>query len=454
MSSVVHPMRLEADTALCAMTEDGAVVIAALGDGVPPSVDALPNGDQKLRWQAAVVSWPLARPSTGTHTAFVAVFPLPARERDNLRSVSIALPDRTISLALHKPPGGLDAIFKAIADEAGSAFPLVVDGFVEALLGETAGPARVRAAAAMVRLAAHRTGFIEVCGAGEDNEVFLQGWATDLPAGRIRVLAASEPPLLTELSSASYERDDLSGRGKGFAGILQPTPLGDPASLTQILYRGDDGWRAVDIYDQRKMIAARDIPVHLRSLLPRATGPEDVLARLRRMAHRFDGRETVSQLQEPVRLGIDVAVRISGGGMLIAGWLLDPKERVQTVRLRAGSEAIVISDDWTRLMRADVAGAYANDPLFRSLAAGTKPSGFLAFGRLAGGDAEAAHLELDLGDDQPPSFFPLSVSEAPPREALAKLLQSVSAFERSRHDRRATVRADVAFAGSQPAISA
>ena len=264
-----------------------------------------------------------------------------------------------------------------------------------------------------------------MCGASHADEVFVQGWATDLPPGRIRVLAASESPVLTELCSASYERDDLSGRGKGFAGILQPAPLGDPASLAQFLYRGDDGWRAVDIYDQRKMIAARDIPFHLRGLLPRATGPQDVLARLRRTAHRFDGRETVSQLQEPVRLGVDVAVRMSGGAMLIAGWLLDPKDRVQTVRLRSGTEAIVISDDWTRLERADVAGAYANDPLFHSLAASTKPCGFLALGRLTSEETEAAHLELDLGDDRPRSFFPLTISDAPPRKALTKLLQSV-----------------------------
>jgi hypothetical protein len=425
MNVAANPLRLEASAAIYAMTEDGAVVIAALGDGVPPTVDVLPNGDQKLKWQAAVVSWPLARPSTGAHTAFLAVFPLPARERDNLRSVSILLPGRAVSLPLRKPLGGLDTIFKTVAEESGPAFPIVVDGFVEALLGEGAGPARVRAVAAMVRLVARRTGFIEVCGPGQDDEIFIQGWATDLPPGRIRVLVASEPPMLTELASVSYERDDLSGRGKGFAGLLQRGSLSDPASLIQFLYRGDDAWRAVDIYEQRKMITAGDVPVHLRSLLPRATGPEDVLARLRRTAHRFDGQETVSQLQEPVRLGIDVAVHVPGAGILIAGWLLDPKDRVEAVRLRAGSQIVVISNDWTRLTRTDVAGAYANDPLFRNLTANTKLSGFLAFGHITSAQAESAHLELDLGDNRPPSFFPLAVTDAPPREALARLLQSV-----------------------------
>jgi O-antigen biosynthesis protein len=277
----------------------------------------------------------------------------------------------------------------------------------------------------MVRLAARRTGFIEVCGPGQDDEIFVQGWATDLPPGRIRVLVASEPPMLTGLASVSYERDDLSGRGKGFAGLLQHGSLGDPASLTQFLYRGDDAWRAVDIYEHRKIIAAGEVPVHLRSLLPRATGPEDVLARLRRTAHRFDGRETVSQLQEPVRLGIDVAVHVPGAGILISGWLLDPKNRVESLRLHAGPDAVVISNDWTRLARADVAGAYSDDPLFRSLISNAKLSGFLAFGRIPSGDAESAHLELDLGDNRPPAFFPLTLTEASPSEALARLLQAV-----------------------------
>lgn len=427
MSESSSPPRLEPGVAHFAATEDGAIVVVALGDRVPATVDVLPNADPKLRWQAAAVSWPLPRPSAGAPAAFAAVFPLPARERGTLRSVSLLLPGGTLRLALHKSTGGLDAIFRTVADESGSAFPIVADGLVEALLGETAGPARVRAAAALVRLVARRTGFIEVSGATDTEEIFLQGWATDLPAGRLRVLAVSEPPVLAEFSSVTYDRDDLSGRGKGFAGVLRPAPSGDPASLAQILYRGDDGWRAIDLYDRRKTIAAGEIPAHLRSLLPRASGPDDVLARLRRTAHRYDGRETVSQLQEPVRLGIDLAIRIPGGGVLIAGWLLDPKDNVRAVRLRAGEEAVVISDGWTRLARADVAGAYANDPLFRSLSAGAKSAGFLAFGRLAEEESAPAHLELDLGDARPPSFFPLTISEAPPREALAKLLQSVDA---------------------------
>ncbi|MEJ0011732.1 MAG: hypothetical protein WDM94_03710 [Bauldia sp.] len=416
--------RLSPDTGLWAMTEDGAVIMAALGDGVPATVDVFPNDDARLKWQAAAVSWPLAQPSAGHPSAFAAVFPLPARERSALRSVSLVVRGRKIALALQRP-ASLDAIFRVIAAESGSAFGAVVDGLVEGLLGESPSPSRVRAAATLIRLAARRTGFIEVCGVSEGDEIFLQGWASDLPAGRTRIVTAGEPPAIAEFVSASYERDDLGGRGRGFAGIIAPAPLGDPSLLTQIFYRGDEGWRAVDVYNQRKLIAAREIPGHLRSLLPRATAPEDVLIRLRRTAHRFDGRETVSQLQEPVRLGIDVAVAVPGAGILVAGWLLDPKKRVSAVRLHAGPETVVISSDWTRLPRADVAGAYASDPLFRDLAGAGRQSGFLAFAPVAEANAGSAHLELDLGDGNPPSFFPLTFAEAPPREVIGKLLNSI-----------------------------
>ncbi|HVY19758.1 MAG TPA: hypothetical protein VHA70_06710 [Bauldia sp.] len=412
------------DNALWAMTEDGAVIMAALGDGVPPTVDVFPNNDARLRWQAAAIGWPLAQPAAGHPSAFAVVFPLPARERSALRSVSLALPGRKIALALGKP-ASLDIVFRTIAAESGAGFAAVVDGLVEGLLGESPSPARIRAAATLIRLAARHTGFIEVCGISEGEEMFLQGWASDLPAGRTRILTVGEPPAIAELAAASYDRDDLGSRGHGFAGIVAPAPLGDPSLLTQILYRGEEGWRAIEVYNQRKLIAAREIPGHLRSLMPRATAPEDVLIRLRRTAHRFDGRETVSQLQEPVRLGIDLAVALPGSGILVAGWLLDPRNRVRAVRLHTGAESVVISNDWTRLPRADVAGAYAGDPLFRELTASAKQSGFLAFAGIAGVNPGPAHLELDLGGGNPPSFFPLTFAEAPPREVIGKLLSSI-----------------------------
>jgi hypothetical protein len=424
MSDQADIPRLAADSAFWAMTEDGAVIVAALGDGVPAAVDVLPNDDPRLKWRAAAVSWASAQPSAGHHSGFAAVFPLPARERGNLRSVSLALPGRRIALTLPKP-ASLDAVFRIIAAESGSAFGAVVDGLVEGLLGDSPSPSRVRAATALIRLAARRTGFIEICGVSEGDEIFLQGWASDLPAGRTRVVTAGEPPAIAELAAASYERDDLGGRGRGFAGIIAPAPVGDPSLLTQMLYRGDDGWRAIDIYNQRKLIVAREIPGHLRSLLPRIAAPEDVLMRLRRTAHRFDGRETVSQLQEPVRLGIDVAVAVPGAGILVAGWLLDPRGRVSTVRLHAGPEIVAISSDWTRMPRADVAGAYASDPLFRDLAGAGRQSGFLAFASVNDANVRSAHLELDLGEGSPPSFFPLTLADAPPREVIGKLLASI-----------------------------
>lgn len=424
MMDVADMPRLAPNVALWAMTEDGAVIMTALGGGVPSTADFLPNGEARLRWQASTVSWAVTRPTGGSPSAFAAVFPLPARERGSLRSISVVTSGKSLAFALGKPTS-LDGLFRIMAAEAGVAFGSIVDGLVEGLLGDTPSPARIRAAMSLIRLAARRTGFIEVCGVSEGEELFVQGWAGDLPSGRTRVLVAGEPPALAELSAASYERDDLGGRGQGFAGLIAPAPIGDPTLLTHLFYRGEDGWRAIDVYDKRKVLAARDIPGHLRSLLPRAAAPEDVLIRLRRAAHRFDGRETVSQLQEPVRLGIDAAVAVPGAGILVAGWLLDPRSRVRAVRLHAGAEPIVISEDWTRLPRADVSGAYANDPLFTGLAATAKRSGFLAFARVTNAREEPAHLELDLGDGNPPSFFPLTLAQSPAREVIGKLLKSV-----------------------------
>lgn len=426
MSTESASVRLSREVGLLAMLEDGAFLVAALGDGIPDTVEVLPNRDPKLAWKAAAVSWPLARAADGVRSGFVAVFPLPARERANLRSLALRLPNgKAIDMPLRRHPGGLDAIFTIVADEAGSAFGRVVDGLVEALLSDGGGPARARAANTLVRIAAKPTGYIEIVGAPAEEEIFVQGWAADLPAGHIRVLAAGDPPLAAELSCATYERQDLAGRGRGFAGILEPAPLPDIDSLRGLFFRADDGWRSLDIYERRTAIRARDIPAHLRGVLPQMVAPQDTLARLRRTAHRFDGRETVSQVQEPVRLGIDLAVEAKGSGILVAGWLLDPKDRVREVRLCAGAESAVISGDWTRVARNDVAGAFASDPLFRGLAGDGRPAGFIAFApRMTEVEGET-RIELDLGEGEPTCFFPITPSRAPLTQALARLLASI-----------------------------
>ncbi len=413
---------LATGAALAAMLEDGTFVVAALADDVPEIVEILPNGDAGLAWKAAAISWPLARPAQGARSGFVTVFPLPAQAREAFRTVEMRLNGHSLNLPLTLARGGADGLFKILAEEAGGAFATLVDSLVEVLLSEGVETARTRALVGLVRVAAKRAGVVEVIGATGGEALFIQGWATDLKADRHRVLAACEPPQIADFSCASYARRDVDGRGAGFAGVFEAALPDDGSSLRQLYYRATEGWRALELYERRTTLSTRELPAHIRGLLPQANGPQDVLARLRALANRFDGRETVSQLSEPVRIGVDVALRAEGGGLLVAGWLLDPKRRVQAVRVCAGGEAVAIDGDWSRMARPDVTNAFANDPLFQGLPLARAPSGFIAFAPRVGG--EDAYIEIDLGAGEP-SYFPLTVSTDAPRKTLARLIASV-----------------------------
>jgi hypothetical protein len=418
-------LRLSADVGLLAMLEDGSFLLAALGDGVPDTVEVRPNGDARLAWNAAAVSWPLIGATEYASSGFVVLFPLPARERAGLQSIMLRTPHAAIALDLPRAPCSLDTLFAVVAAEAGPSYGKVVDGLVEILLAAEAGPARARAAAKLLATAAKSTGYIEIVGAATREEFFVQGWATDLAAGATPVLAVGDPPVAAQLACATFERQDLAGRGRGFAGVIDPAPFAEPESLKHLFFRADDGWRKVEIYERRTSLGTRDVPGHLRALLAQAVAPPDTMARLRRTAHRFDGRETVSQAREPVRLGIDLAVSAPGSGILVAGWLLDPHDSVRAVRLCAGVESVVISADWTRLPRDDVANAFASDPNFRGFVTGRPLAGFVAFApRVSAVDGET-RLELDLGDGEPFCYFPIEVSRAPLDDALANLLAAV-----------------------------
>lgn len=425
MTTQPTDLRLAPGVGLAAMLEDGAFLIAAIGDGVPDTVEVRPNGDPALAWSAVSVSWPLIRSADGPRSGFVAIFPLPARERANLKTVTVGAAGRPIALALQRPLAGIDAVFAAIAAEAGPSYARVVDGLVEILLAGDAGPARARAAARLLATAARPTGYVEIVGAASGDEVFVQGWASELVAGRTRILAVGDPPIASELVCATYERQDVSGRGRGFAGIVEPAPAGDPDALKHLYFRAEDGWCRIELYDRRNALAPRDVPAHLRALLDRASAPQDAMARLRRVAHRFDGRETVSQARDPVRLGIDLAVAAPGGGILVAGWLLDPRNSVHTVRLCAGNASAVVSDDWTRLPRPDVADAFAAEPQFRAFVAGRPLSGFLAYAPGIEAVEGETRLELDFGGGEPPAYFPIEISRAPLHDALAGLLAAI-----------------------------
>ncbi|HQS08092.1 MAG: hypothetical protein B7Y12_22045 [Rhizobiales bacterium 24-66-13] len=414
---------LDGETALVAAVDEGLALIAGTGE-LPASVQALLNGDPSTSTQAATVGWRRPDAPGDVRSGFVALVPLAALGRGRLSSILFRRPGQPARYALARRPLPLEAVLQAVAEDAGPSAAGVVDGIVEALLAGKPTTRRLLAVAAMAQAVARADGFVEVMGPGEDGVIFLQGWTADLVPGRARVIAIGADVALAELDSASFPREDLAGRSRGFAGLMAAPETCDVGRLQKILFRARDGWRAISVYERRVHLDPRDVPAHVRAVLPRLTAPTDVLAKVKAAGNRFDGRDTVSELKLPVRLGIDFALAMEGGGILVSGWLLDCEQHVRAVSLKVGREGVRIDENWTRQPRPDVTNAFLADPLFMALDAERHSHGFLAFvPRLAAGSRDLAHLELSLDDAS--AYRPLPLARAAPRQVLARLASAV-----------------------------
>ncbi|WP_341991616.1 hypothetical protein [Azorhizobium sp. AG788] len=414
-----YGLPLDGETALVAAVDEGLALIAGVGD-LPATVQALLNGDPSATAQAAAVCWRRPDAPSEIRSGFAALVPLAALGRGRLTSITFRRAGHPARYALARRPLTMEAVLQAVAEDAGPAAATVVDGIVEALLSGKPTARRLRAVAAMAQAVARPDGFVEVLGANEDGDIFLQGWAADLVPGRARVLAIGAEPALAELDNASFPREDLAGRSRGFAGLMSAQDKLDTGKLQKILFRARDGWRAIAVYERRVVLEIRDVPAHVRAVLPRLTAPTDVLAKLKDAGNRFDGRDTVSELKIPVRLGIDFALMVDGGGVLVSGWLADCEDHVRGVALKVGKAGVRIDEGWTRQPRPDVTRAFLADPLFAALDPNRHAHGFLAFApRVAGSARDAAYLELTL--DSGPAYRPLPLTRAAPRQVLARL---------------------------------
>jgi hypothetical protein len=182
-------------------------------------------------------------------------------------------------------------------------------------MGGRGGTKRVAAALAVLKAGAAADGFVEVTGALDTGEVFLQGWAADLPEDQARVLVSrgGRPP--SGLPGGERAPRRLGDAGRGFAGLLdtgarprtrppssgclpRPERLARPRECTTAAWRS-----APPTYRPTSATCS-----------PAPRPPPRPLRRLRRAADRFDGRDTVSLTRKPVRLGIDMAVEMPAAG--------------------------------------------------------------------------------------------------------------------------------------------
>ncbi|WP_245416253.1 hypothetical protein [Microvirga sp. 17 mud 1-3] len=426
---LADPLSLPTDgeTVIAAPVGEDLLLLAGVTDAMSRSVPVLLNGDPALSMTANVVTWVRKEAPPEACIGFVAVVPVKVAGRVRIRSIVMRRKGQPLRYTLVRRALPLMGLMNIVAVDAESEFPKVADGVAQALVSGRSDPKRVAAALSMLTAAARADGFVEVMGALDTGEILLQGWSSELPLDRSRLIVSHEGLTSGDFAAAKVVRDDLGERGYGFVGVLNTGEATvDLERLQRLFFRGPQGWRTLEIYDRRVRLAPIDVPAHIRDVLPRAAAEAETLALLQKMGARYDGRDTVSSLKEPVRIGMDAVLDLAKGGILVSGWMLDPEQAVREVILHAGKQSARIDGTWTRLARPDVTAAFQHDPAFgHSIDPHRHDHGFLAFvPGLAPGSEDPVYFEIVTGEDTS-AFYPLKPVRASSRRALDRIVAAL-----------------------------
>lgn len=402
---------------------ENAILIMSVCDAIPAKVPVAVDGNPRNRAQTMVLSWRRAGAEAPVATGFLCLAPAPSADRAGSGALLIGRPGRPLRLILAPKPLPLQAFLSELAEDAGQAFPSVVDGLLEVLLSGAPNPRRLRAVSMLLQTVARPGGFVEVMGSLDGDGIFLQGWTSHFSAGRVNLLIAHGGLSSAHLEAGTFDRDDLGEGARGFFGLLEDCRAQHPSELERIYFRGSDGWRALEIYERYVLLEPITVPGHLRDGLQRGTAPQATSDKLRRASQRFDGRDTVCLLAEPVRAGIDAATIVDETGVLIIGWLFDPERKVDGVTLRSGSQSCAIDRLWTRVQRPDVTAAFMEDPRFGpALASRRNSHGFIVFApKLVPEPGQSLYLTFDV-QGTGPAFLPLEANRGQARRSLERIL--------------------------------
>ena len=416
------------ETVIACPINETLVLLLGAGPLMSGAQPVLLNGDPSLPGKAPIVSWPLVDNKGHASHGFVALVFTGPLKGERLNSLTFRGQGRAVSYRVSPDLMRPAALAGALGDLAGPGMPTVVDAIVGML---SQGPMSRRKLAAMtsfVEAGAQADGFIEIIGAFEDGDVYLQGWSQEMTSGISRVLIAGATPQIAECTAASFDRQDLNNKGKGFAAILVAPDAIDPFGMQRLYFRCRDGWRYADVYELRLLASPRETPGYARAILPKVRGSAEVVVRLRQAAYRYEGLDTVSSLALPVRMAIDHALRTEQGGLLISGWFLDPDNRVQEIKLRRRQTSVDLKPAWSRIDRPDVSRAFdGKAPFLSQLDPDRHSHGFVAFVPDFDPDGNApVYIEFVI-PNSPPAYMPVVPKRVSYRDAVTRQLKSISA---------------------------
>ncbi|MGO4451695.1 hypothetical protein AB4Y96_22460 [Phyllobacterium sp. TAF24] len=417
---------MEGEMVVGCPVEDTLVLVLGIGSNTSDQVTVFLNGDPAMSVKVTLITWPLKAPSpAGTH-GFVAIVPTTVLRRGQLKTIMFQHKAKVARYSFAARAATVGDLAAMMADLAGSNLPGAIDGLVEGLISGPIGRKKLAAITVLLQAGARSDGIIELIGGSDEGEIFVQGWAQDLTPSVTRLLISGRSPSLAECSIGVFARPDVSEQASGFAGLLLANEPVAPNDIERLLFRGRRGWRFIEVYDRRLLVGSRETPSHVRAILPNMRSSTEILLRLRSAANRFDGTETISSLPFPVRMGIDNVFRVEGSGLLVSGWLLDPDNHVQSVKLRRHRGETQLDSNWTRVDRPDVTREFDNQPPFN---AGLDPNrhahGFVAFAPELAGDSTAPfYIELELSDARR-AFMPLTPTRITSRDAVVRQIRAI-----------------------------
>jgi O-antigen biosynthesis protein len=338
----------------------------------------------------------------GTGTKVPVMSPLPARYEDGMGFVA-RLRDQAV--------GTLDAAAK-----------FLLETFPSRASRQMAGVSAFLCAA--LDATCDEDGLVETVGTIDAEGLLLQGWWRHPVSGKQRLLLMSDVLEEHEAICASFARSDLDAGGVGMLALI-PRKGGVRAEIPRKIYlRSGHQLHRLTVLPHVARLRDDETPNHLRTLLP-ALLVDDGLKRVLNSAARprFAGIDTVSTLDLPVRLSIDLAASVPGVGWYITGWMLDPANLATAVMLR-GNDGLNerLDDRWTSVPRPDVNAGFGSEQLFQGLIHHDR-HGFTAFIPHRG-ERGQTWIELQLAGERS-AFMPVTAVAIESWDGRKRLLESV-----------------------------
>ncbi len=407
--------------------DDTTLLIIGLGRVMAGEVVVGVDGDQAGTRSAFVSQWRLAAPSPRAKHGFAALLPTGATDR-GMTTIRFGEDETGAGYIFAPRLASAEETAALVTESAGSQSAAVIDRLVDVLMVGNVNRRRLLTITALLQAADASDGFVELIGESHDGTTFLQGWSRSMAPGRCRVsLAGNATPVVEECGIAVFSRTDAPESASGFVGLLEANQVARALDIEGLVYRGRAGWRYAAVHPRKHIAGPLETPEHIRSLLLRSHSAPDVLLSLRAAANSFDGKETVSSLPYPVRMGTDNTFEADGGNLLVSGWLYDPDDHVVAVRLRRRDAAARVDERWTRLDRPDVTDSFNDQQqhLAPSLRSEQHAHGFISHAQLPSEDSGAPlYFELTLRDCRR-AFFPVKPTRVSARLAALRQIGSI-----------------------------